>query len=127
MLTLAWLCIAQPPDYDALSDRHGNVLTEQHHAALIALAQDPDQLEAVHAEATRGNARAANVWREMERQLAMAGTGVADRSTSSECLVMVYRELSRACIPDWSSLDFLKKDRPGAIRLREVISTHARA
>jgi len=118
---LAWPALAQRPDYDAFSDPHGNVVTEKHHAALIALARNPEQLEVVHADATAGNARARNVWGEMELQLARAGTGIADRVTSPSCLVMVYRELSGECIPDWSSLSFLAKDRPGADRLREVI------
>jgi len=118
---LAWPAVAQPPDYDALSDRHGNVVTEKHRAALIALAHAPDQLEAVYADATAGNTRAKTVWVDLELQVARAGIGIADRVTSPSCLVMVYRELSGECIPDWSFLDFLLKDRPGADRLREVI------
>jgi len=122
LLALAWLCVAQPPDYDALSDRYGNVLTERHHAALIALARDPEQLDAVYSEAAKGSARAVNIWAELERQLAQAGTGVADRVTSPECQVMVYRELAGTCIPDWTFLDFLNRGRPGADRLRETLS-----
>jgi len=119
--SLAWPALALPPDYDAFSDRYGNVLTEEHHAALAAMAQDPEQLETVYKDAAAGNSRARNVWGELELQVSRAGAVVADRTTSPGCLVMAYRELSKDCIPDWSFVAFLAKDKPGGGRLREII------
>jgi putative RNase toxin 24 of polymorphic toxin system len=115
--------LAGGPNYDAFSDRDGNIATEQHHQAAIALVRDRERLEAVYADAVGGNTRARKVWSELEASFEGAGLEVAERSTRPGCLVPAYRELSRSCLPDWSFLDFLAKDRPGGAQLRKVIFT----
>jgi len=112
---------AGAPDYDAFSEPDGAIVTEHQQAALIALVRSPEQLEAVYADAAKGNERAKHVWQQLEATFTAAGEGVADRATRPGCLVPGYRELSRSCIPDWSFLSFLAQDRPGAARLRRAI------
>lgn len=109
------------PNYDAFSEPDGAIATEQQEAAATTLVRSPEQLEAVYADAAKGNVRAKHVWQQLEATFTAAGEGVADRATRPGCLTPGYRELSRSCIPDWSFLDFLAKDRPGAVQLRKAI------
>jgi hypothetical protein len=87
----------------------------------VALVRNPEQLEAVHSDAAQGNARAKRVWQELEASFSSSGVELAERATRPGCLVPVYRELSGSCRPDWSFLDFLAKDKPGASQLRKVV------
>lgn len=117
---LAGAALAQAPDYDAISEPDGEVATKQQEAALVALVQNPIQLEAVYSDASKGNVRATHVWQQVEATFRASGLKLAEIATAPECLVMAYRELSKRCVPGWSFLDFLGKDGPGANRLREV-------
>jgi hypothetical protein len=119
--SLASVCLAQTPQYDAFCDRDGNITSEPQQRAAFMMVRDAGQLEAVYADAAAGNARAQRVWQALEASFDGAGVGAAERATRPGCLVPGYRELSRSCIPDWSFLDFLRQDKPGGARLRKVI------
>jgi hypothetical protein len=118
---LALLCAA--PNYDAFCDRSGHIADERQLEAAQAMMRDPDQLEAVYTDAAKGNPRAARLVEELE-QIYFPGIGraVAEREAQLQCTVMAYRELSQKCVPDWSYLDFLRKDAPGGVRARKAIS-----
>jgi hypothetical protein len=108
-------------DYDSFSDATGHIRNE-HIAAAQAMVQDPERLEKVYADAVQGNARAARVFSELETQFFPdIGRAVAERTGSLSCSVPVYRELSGACIPNWAFIDFLQRDMPGGIRLRQAL------
>jgi hypothetical protein len=130
VVLLALLCAA--PDYDAFSDRSGHIADGRQLEAAQAMVRDSKQLEAVYEDARKGNPRAARVVEELERRHFPAiGRAVAEREAEPGCLVPVYRELSGRCRPDWTFLDFLRRDAPGGMRLRKAIadaySTRARA
>lgn len=118
---LAGSALAQAPNYDAFSERDGEVATEQQEVALIALVRNPVQLESVYSDASKGDVRATHVWQQVEGTFLASGVKLAEISSAPECLAMAYRELSTKCIPGWSFLDFLAKDKPGSDRLREVV------
>jgi hypothetical protein len=113
--------LAGGPDYDAFSEPDGKIATVRQETAAWSMLRDPEQLEAVYADAVKGMPRAIHVMQQLEATFAASGQEVAERSSRPGCLVPVYKELSGTCRPDWSSLDYLSKDRPGGIRLREVI------
>jgi|SRR6185295_1412451 len=113
--------LAGGPDYDAFSEPDGKMATTRQEIAAWSMLRDPEQLEAVYADAVKGMPRAIHVMQQLEATFAASGREVAERSSRPGCLVPVYKELSGTCRPDWSSLDYLSKDRPGGIRLREVI------
>lgn len=120
IVVAALLCAA--PDYDAFSDPSGHIADERQLEAAQAMVRNPEQLEAVYADAAKGNPRAARVVEELEQTYFPGiGRAVAEREAQLECTVMVYRELSGKCAPDWSYLDFLRKDAPGGIRARQAI------
>jgi hypothetical protein len=120
-LVLLFWAIAQAPDYDAFSDRDGSIRTEQHGRGLISMLQRPGQLEAIYADAEKGNARAKRVFQVLETDyFPDTGREVAERVSRPPCLVPVVREMSGWCVPNWSFLDLLGKDQPGGIRLRKA-------
>src|SRR6185295_18913639 len=110
------------PEYDAFCDRSGHIADERQLEAAQAMVRDPEQLKAVYSDAAKGNPRAARVVGELERTYFPGiGQAVAEREAQLECTVMVYRELSGKCVPDWSYLDFLRRDAPGGVRARQAI------
>jgi hypothetical protein len=112
----------EPPSYDAFSDRDGYI-RDEHVVAAQAMVRDPEQLESLFADAMKGNARAARVFRELEsRYFPDIGREIAERTSSPECLVPVYRELSGQCIPNWAGLDFLRNDSEAGRRLRKAVA-----
>jgi hypothetical protein len=111
----------QAPNYDAFSEPDGYIATKEQELAAWAMLRDPEQLEAVYANAVRGNLRATHVLQQLEATLLASGRALAERASRPECLVPAYRELSKRCIPDWSFIDFLRADRPGGNRLRRNI------
>jgi hypothetical protein len=113
--------LAGAPDYDAFSETDGHIATKQQEVAAWEMLHDPAQVEAVYADALKGNVRAVRIVQQIEATLAASGVEVAERTSRPGCLVPAYQELSGTCRPDWSFLDFLSQDRPGGIRLREVI------
>lgn len=118
---MAWV-LAQAPDYDAFSDREGNIVTAQHGLGLIAMMRRPGQVDAVYADATKGNARAQRVFQTLETDyFPDYGRELADLVNRLPCLVPAFRELSGWCVLDWSFVDFLSKDQPGGARLRKAL------
>jgi hypothetical protein len=112
--------LAGTPNYDAFSDQDGHIRDEQVEAAQ-SMVRDPEQLEAVFSDAAKGNARAARVFEELEnRFFPDIGREVAERTSSLACMAPVYRELSGECIPNWSALDFLRKESAAGARLRRA-------
>lgn len=110
------------PNYDAFCDKSRHIADERQLEAAQAMMRDSEQLEAVYADAAKKNPRAARVVEELERSYFPGiGRAVAEREAQLQCTVMVYRELSGKCVPDWSYLDFLRKDAPGGVRAREAI------
>jgi hypothetical protein len=101
------------PNYDAFSDRDGNIITKEQGRALFSVLRSPGQLEAIYADAEKGSARARRVFLELETNyFPSIGREVAELTSRPACLVPVVRELSGWCIPDWSFVDFLQKDKP---------------
>jgi len=127
MSAAAFACVAlwvlaQGPDLDAISDRAGNITTEQHGRGLIALLQKPGQVEAMYASASKGDARAARVFHTLEADyFPDYGRELAELVSRPPCLVPALRELSGWCVPEWSFLDFLDRDAPGGARLRKAL------
>jgi hypothetical protein len=119
---LAAAAMAGTPDYDAFSDREGNITTEQHGKALFRVLQDPEQVEATFADAERGNPRAKKVWNELEMDyFPDIGRELAEKVSRPPCMVPVARELSGWCVPYWGFIDFLSKEKPGGVRLRKAL------
>jgi hypothetical protein len=108
-------------DYDSFCDAEGHIRAG-HVEAAQAMAQRPELLEQLYADATRGDSRAARAFQELETQYFPAiGRTVAEETRAIPCSIPVYRELSGRCIPNWAFLDFLSKDKPGGIRLRTAL------
>lgn len=113
--------LAQAPDYDAFCDRDGNMLTREHGLALFAMLQRSGQVEAIFADAARGNPRAKRVVETLEKDyFPDIGRELAEQVSRPPCLVPAVRELSGWCVPDWTFLDFLSKEQPGGARLRKA-------
>lgn len=119
----AWwaIAVAAGPDYDAFSEKDGYIATEAQERAAWAMLHDPEQVEAVYADAAKGSSRAAHVIEQLEATLAATGRKLADRASEPDCLVPAANELRLKCRPIWVFIDFLSQDRPGGIRLRSAI------
>ena len=113
--------IAGAPDYDAFSDPDGHIATVLQELAAWKMMRDPDQLEAVFADAVKGNERAIHVVQQLEATLSASGRKVAERVSRAECLVPGAQQVVQSCRPDWTFLDFLSMERPGGVRLRLAI------
>src|SRR3954468_17533817 len=108
-LWLVAFVAAGSPDYDAFSDREGHILVDR--PAAQAMVHDSAPIEAIYADAQKGNAPAAQVSEELETvYFPFVESEVAQRISQPMCLVPAVRELSKRCIPDWSELSFLRKD-----------------
>jgi hypothetical protein len=121
--TLAIPASGGGPNYEAFSDRSGHILDDdQHVAAFQAMVHDARQLEAIHADAAQGNARAVRVFSELETiYFPSVGRKVAEEEGRPACLVPVYREISGTCIPNWGYLDYLSKGTRMGDRLRKAV------
>jgi len=115
------LAVAGTPRYDAFSEPEGFIRTEAQERALWEVLHDPEQVDALYADAAKGNARAAHVVEQLEATFAATGRKAAEVASEPHCLVPVVRELKVECRPNWAGLDYLKEDRPGGIRLRTAI------
>jgi len=113
--------LAGGPDYDAFSDAQGQISTPEQVLAAQELVRAPGQLEAVFADAAKGNHRALRVFQELEtRFFPDIGRAVAERSAALKCRTPVVKEFAtKDCRPDWSGLDFLPRTEAGS-RLRNA-------
>lgn len=73
--------LAGAPDYDAFSEPDGEIATVRQELAAWRMLRDPEQLEAVYADAVRGMPRAVHVMQQLEATLAASGREVAERSS----------------------------------------------
>lgn len=117
------LAVAGTPNYDAFSEPDGYIATKQQELAAWSMMRDPDQLEAVYADAAKGNTRATHVVQQLEATLSASGQKLAERVNRPGCLLPGAQQLAQSCRTDWSFLDFLSKERPGGVRLRVAIFT----
>jgi hypothetical protein len=123
LAVLAFPALAGAPDYDAFCDRNGKITTEQHGFGLIAMLNRPEQVEGIYADAANGDARAQRVVDELETSyFPDTGRELAELVSRPPCLLPAFRELSGWCVPNWSFLNFLDKDKPGGGRLRKALS-----
>lgn len=121
MTVLMMWALAQAPNYDAFCDRDGNLLTHEHGLEMFAVLQRPGQVEAMFADAAKGNPRAKRVVEILETDyFPDIGRALAEKVSQPPCLIPALRELSGWCVPDWTFLDFLSQDRPGGARLRRA-------
>lgn len=115
------LAVAGAPNYDAFSEPDGFIRTEAQERAAWAALHDPEQVDALYADAAKGNVRAAHVVEQLEATLAATGRKLAEQASEPDCLVPVAQELQKKCRPPWTGLDYLSQERPGGIRLRTAI------
>lgn len=115
------ISLARAPQYDAFSEPDGFIRTEEQQRAAWAMLHDPEQVDALYADAAKGNVRAAHVAEQLEATLAAVGRKLADHASAPGCLAPVVRELSKECRPSWSYLDFLSQDKPGGLKLRSAV------
>ena len=92
--------------------------------AALKLVRRLAHLERVYADERRGDARAAELVRELEEWFARTGGVVADTTTRPACLPLP--ELTPECQPNWQFLTTLLGATREADRLREVVA-HAYA
>lgn len=100
--------------YDRLLNSRGEVNDNEDFAAWV---QRAEHVEAVYAEAGRGDARAIKVVQHLEKTFADAGDAVAVQVTVPRCLAL--QELQPGCHPDWTNLGFLGQ-APGGRRLKAL-------
>lgn len=115
------LALAGAPNYAAFSEPDGFIKTEAQERAAFAMLHDPEQVDALYADAAKGNVRAAHVVEQLEATLAATGRKMADAASEPDCLVPVAHVLSLKCKPIWTGVDYLSQERPGGIKLRTVM------
>jgi hypothetical protein len=112
---LAWMLLAAEPNYDAFCDGEGHIGTPEQVLAAQDMVRAPGQLEAVFAQAAKGNKRAARVFSELETvYFPDIGRGVAEKEHSLRCQTPVVKEFSEDCRPHWEYLAFLPANEAGA-------------
>ena len=92
-VALWWVAfvVAAGPDYDAFSDREGHILADR--PAAQAMVHDGEQIEAIYADAVKGNARAAKVFEELETiYFPYVGSKVAEKVSAPGCYLPALRE-----------------------------------
>jgi hypothetical protein len=111
-------------NYDSFSNPDGSIPPDKE-MALLAMIKNWEQLEQVYADAAKGNKRSIRIVQKIEDDFSKIGTLVAEKENQPDCLIPAYRELKGAftegCIANWSSLDYLRKDKPSGIRIRTII------
>lgn len=115
------LALAGAPNYAAFSEPDGLIKTEAQERAAFAMLHDPEQVDALYADAAKGNVRAAHVVEQLEATLAATGRKMADAASEPDCLVPVAHVLSLKCKPIWTGIDYLSQERPGGIKLRAAM------
>src|SRR6185295_9549560 len=115
------LAVAGAPRYDAFSEPDGFIKTEAQQRAAWELLHDPEQVDALYADAAKGSGRAAHVVEQLEATYAATGRKMAEAASEPDCLVPVVQVLRLKCKPIWTGIDYLSQERPGGIKLRMTI------
>jgi hypothetical protein len=102
-------------NYDALSEPDGDIATREQELAAWAMLHDPEQVDALYADAANGNVRATHIIEQLEATFAASGRQLAERASGPDCLLPVVHELASKCRPSWTYLDFLSQERPGVV------------
>jgi hypothetical protein len=112
---------AGTPNHDAFADATGHIATPEQVLAAQDMVRTPGQLDALFADAAKGNRRAARVFQELETiHFPNIGRAVAERTAALKCRTPVVKEFATEdCRPDWGGLDFLPRSEPG-VRLRKA-------
>lgn len=114
-MVVAGPAIAGVPNYDSFCDVEGHIGTPEQVLAAQDMVRAPGQVEAVFADAGKGNRRAARVFQELEtRFFPDIGRAVAEQEHSLKCQTPVVKEFSEDCRPHWEFLGFLPETEAGA-------------
>ncbi|MBU7005762.1 hypothetical protein [Phosphitispora fastidiosa] len=114
-------------NYDSFCDSSGNMTDDR---AAMRMVSSWEQLDKVYQDADSGNPRAQKIIGQIENVYRAAGIAAADRTAQLGCLIPVYSDakdivpgelLGDRCTPNWSSLNYLRADKPGGRRLRDTI------
>lgn len=105
-------------NYDIFSLPSGQLKSGEEWKALI---YNWEQLEQVYLDAANGNPRAKGVIQHLEITLDAIGEAIAEESYSLQCTAPIIQDFSK-CIPNWSYFDFLRTDKPGSVRLRQIVA-----
>ncbi|WP_407753501.1 hypothetical protein [Archangium sp.] len=103
-------------DYGLYCDTRGTLVGED---SAVLLVRRPSHLERVYADARHGEARAREVFRQLEETFVLIGQQAADAATSVRCLALPLR----GCVTDWAFVDrFMTSRGPGAQHLRLTLA-----
>jgi len=114
-------------NYDSFCDSAGNMTDDR---AAMRMVSNWEQLDKVYQDADSGNPRAQKIIEQIENVYRAAGIAVAERTAQLGCLIPVYSDvkdivpgelLGDRCTPNWSSLNYLRADKPGGRRLRDTV------
>jgi hypothetical protein len=120
--------IGSMPDYDSISNPDGFIPEEKADQAMRMLVNS-QQLEQVYSDKISGNKRAAKIFEQLEELHKKIGIKVAEQENELKCSIPPAEALttvitgSDPCNTRWENLKkWLPDDKPGAMRLREVIA-----
>ncbi|OPX86541.1 MAG: hypothetical protein A4E53_02974 [Pelotomaculum sp. PtaB.Bin104] len=114
-------------NYDSFCDSDGNMTDDK---AAMRMISNWEQLDQVYQDADGGNPRAQKIIGQIENVYRFSGIATAERTAQLGCLIPIYsdikdiapRELTGdRCTPNWSSLNYLRPDKVGGQRLRNVV------
>jgi hypothetical protein len=103
-------------DHGLYSDARGTLVGED---SATLLVRRPSHLERVYADAQHGEARAREVFRQLDETFGLIGQQAADEATSVRCLALPLH----GCVTDWTFVDrFMSSRGPGAQHLRLTLA-----
>lgn len=103
-------------DYGLYCDARGTLVGED---SAVLLVRRPSHLERVYADARHGEARAREVFRQLDETFGLIGQKAADEATSVRCMALPLH----GCVPDWTFADrFMTSRGPGAQHLRLTLA-----
>jgi len=114
-------------NYDSFCDSAGNMTDDK---AAMRMISNWEQLDKVYQDADSGNPRAQKIIGQIENIYRLAGIATAERTAQLGCLIPIYNEIKDIapseltgdrCTPNWSSLNYLRADKAGGRRLRDIV------